>query len=385
MDAASAQRLTRRGIAQTLVRVDGCDHRTISGTGVIYKSKISLAFHWAASVDAWIFSSRFVVRMAKYAARATLFVRNWLHSAIFAVFADIVSRGNILAVHDLACGPSFLRSEGNSIPRRHVAMKRTKQAGRRTAKRGAGQLNAERLKVGPAIAPGQERNTMRVRVYRALARGLMTGMFKTGEAVTLRTLASRLGTSAMPVREAVSRLIAERALVLLPNRSVIVPRMSRGRFIELTETRQMLEGAVAEAACSHATPALVRRLTEINEAMKSCIAVEDFHGALSQNVVFHFTLYQAAEKPVVLPLIEMLWLQAGPFLALSLTTPGARWTARHHQALLAAIRSSSDLLARRAIEADIDDTSAQLLKRAIFEDAADSRPPVNHAMIASSV
>ena len=67
---------------------------------------------------------------------------------------------------------------------------------------------------------------MRVRVYRALARGLMAGMFSPGEAVTLRILARRLGTSAMPVREAVSRLIAERALVLLPNRSVIVPRMS---------------------------------------------------------------------------------------------------------------------------------------------------------------
>jgi DNA-binding GntR family transcriptional regulator len=41
----------------------------------------------------------------------------------------------------------------------------------------------------------------------------------------------------MPVREAVSRLIAERALVMLPNRSVIIPRMSRGRFIELSRIR----------------------------------------------------------------------------------------------------------------------------------------------------
>src|SRR5882757_8022469 len=66
------------------------------------------------------------------------------------------------------------------------------------------------LKVGPASGSAQERDTMRFRVYRALARGLMAGMFKPGEAVTLRTLAHRLGTSAMPVREAVSRLIAER-------------------------------------------------------------------------------------------------------------------------------------------------------------------------------
>jgi len=237
------------------------------------------------------------------------------------------------------------------------------------------------MKAGTGAGPSQERDTMRVRVYRALARGLMAGMFKPGEAVSLRTLAHHLGTSAMPVREAVSRLIAERALVLLPNRSVIVPRMSRARFNELTKTRQILEGHVTEAACARATPALLRELSEINEAMKRCGTVDDFHGALTHNMAFHFTLYRAAGNPVVLPLIEMLWLQAGPFLALSLTTPGVRWTARHHQAVLAGLRASLPPVARRAIEADIEDTSVQLLKKAIFEDANDVAAPENHPML----
>jgi DNA-binding GntR family transcriptional regulator len=263
-------------------------------------------------------------------------------------------------------------------------MRSSNQGGRRDAKRKPAPLRAGELKVAPANVSGQERDTMRVRVYRALARGLMAGMFKPGQAVTLRTLASRLGTSAMPVREAVSRLIAERALILLPNRSVIVPRMSRARFTELTETRQMLEGMVTEAACARATPALLRQLSEINDAMKRCVAVNDFRGALSHNMAFHFTLYQAAGKHVVLPLIEMLWLQAGPFLALSLTTPGVRWTARHHQALLAALRASLAPSARRAIEADIEDSSAQLLKKAIFEDTPAAGPAENHLMIVSS-
>jgi len=227
----------------------------------------------------------------------------------------------------------------------------------------------------------QERDTMRVRVYRALARGLMAGLFKPGEAVSLRMLADRLGTSAMPVREAVSRLIAERALILLPNRSVIVPRMSRARFIELAETRKILEGMLAEAACARATPALMRELSDINDAMKESVAGDDFRGALSHNMAFHFTLYRAAEKPVVLPLIEMLWLQAGPFLALSLTMPGVRWTARHHHAALAALRTSVGGSARRAIEADIDDTSVQLLKKAVFEDTSDSAALDNHLVL----
>jgi DNA-binding GntR family transcriptional regulator len=212
----------------------------------------------------------------------------------------------------------------------------------------------------------------------------MTGMFQPGEAVTLRTLAHRLGTSAMPVREAVSRLIAERALILLPNRSVIVPRMSRVRFVELTQTRQALEGTVAEAACARATPALLRELSDINDAMKRCVADDDFRGALTHNMAFHFTLYRAAGKHVILPLIEMLWLQAGPFLALSLTMPGVRWTARHHQAVLSALRASLGASARRAIEADIEDTSAQLLKKAIFEDTSNVAPFDNHVMQLSS-
>src|SRR5262245_13611366 len=267
-------------------------------------------------------------------------------------------------------------------PRRTRARQINRES--RPPKRVSGRMLSPDLSNGASSGSAQERNTMRVRVYRALARGLMSGMFKPGEAVTLRTLAQRLGTSAMPVREAVSRLIAERALVLLPNRSVIVPRMSRARFAGLTQTRQILEGLVAEAACARATPALLRVLSEINDTMKRCLADDDVRGALAHNMTFHFTLYRAAGKPVVLPLIEMLWLQAGPFLALSLTTPGMRWTARHHQSVLAALRASLGPSARRAIEADIEDTSVQLLKRAIFEDTVDMVSSDNYLMLVSS-
>lgn len=247
-------------------------------------------------------------------------------------------------------------------------MKSASQTLRREAKGDSPRVRAAARIAAPPILSGPERDTLQLRVYRALANGLKTGMFKPGEAVTLRSLAMRLGTSAMPVREAVSRLIAERALVLLPNRSVIVPRMSRARFIELSRARTLLEGMAGEAACAPATPALMRQLSESNDAMKRCIEADDLHGALSHNTAFHFTLYRSTGMQVILPLIEMLWLQAGPFLALSLLTPGARWSARYHQAALAALRAGNGAAARRAIEDDIEETTEQLLKRAIFEE-----------------
>jgi DNA-binding GntR family transcriptional regulator len=227
----------------------------------------------------------------------------------------------------------------------------------------SGRPHGKRLGINGDAVSALERDTLQLRVYRVLARGLMAGMFKPGEAVTLRTLAAQLGTSAMPVREATSRLIAERALVMLPNRSVIVPRMTRARFTELARIRQALEGMATTAACAKMTPALIRKLAEINDQLKRGLAAGDFHGALSWNMTFHFTLYEAAGTEVLMRLIEMLWLQAGPFLALSLTTPGVRWTARHHNAALAALRAADAKAAKRAMQEDVRETLQQMLKK----------------------
>jgi DNA-binding GntR family transcriptional regulator len=219
-----------------------------------------------------------------------------------------------------------------------------------------------------AKAARPARGTLQQRVYHALARGLMGGMFTPGEAVSLRTLAARLGTSAMPVREAVGRLIAEGALVMLPNRSVIIPRMSRERFIELSRARQRLEGMLAEIGCRNARKADIDALVRINEDLRQAIAAADTRTAMTGNLEFHFAVYGLARSQVVLPLIETLWRQAGPFVALAAKMPNIRWTQRHHGRLLAALRAGKARAARQAVEDDIEETLQQLLKKADFAD-----------------
>jgi DNA-binding GntR family transcriptional regulator len=243
--------------------------------------------------------------------------------------------------------------------------KRKSVAGAASAKGRARRKRSIRL---AAKAARPARGTLQSRVYHALARGLMGGMFTPGEAVSLRTLAARVGTSAMPVREAVSRLIAEGALVMLPNRSVIIPRMSRERFIELSRARQRLEGMLAEMGCANARKADIAALVRINEDLRRVIAAGDTRAAMTGNMEFHFAVYALARSQVVLPLIETLWRQAGPFVALSAKMPNVRWTQRHHGRLLAALRAGEARAARQAIEDDIEETLQQLLKKADFED-----------------
>ncbi|OYZ90539.1 MAG: GntR family transcriptional regulator, partial [Xanthobacter sp. 17-67-6] len=99
------------------------------------------------------------------------------------------------------------------------------------------------------------RVTLADTVYRDLKELLLAGRAAPGERFTLRGLAGAIGTSAMPVREAVSRLAAENALEVLPNRAVRVPLMSRARFEELRLIRSSLEGLAAETAAVNADAA----------------------------------------------------------------------------------------------------------------------------------
>ena len=62
-----------------------------------------------------------------------------------------------------------------------------------------------------------------------------------------------LGTSATPVREALSRRATDGAIELVPNRSVRVPLFSRQRFEELKLIRMAVEGLATEQAAARIT------------------------------------------------------------------------------------------------------------------------------------
>ncbi len=84
------------------------------------------------------------------------------------------------------------------------------------------------------------------------------------------------------------------------------------------------------------------------------------------NHEFHMTLYRAAPSQVLLPLVESLWLQVGPFLRLVVGRLGTASFVDRHRAALAAIAARDARGLREAIAADIADGHA-LMAAAIGE------------------
>jgi DNA-binding GntR family transcriptional regulator len=205
-----------------------------------------------------------------------------------------------------------------------------------------------------------ERETLHERVYEEVKKAIMGGSIAPGQPMTIRALAKALGTSVMPVREALRRLVAERALELLPNRSVSLPVMTADKFDQIYRIRVALEGLMAETAAKFITPDELHRMSRLNDEMIAKLR-QGTKRYLALNQEFHFQLYQAARMPLAMSIVETLWLQIGPFLHHVKTDFGAPNFLNHHEAMLKAMAQRDGPKARAAIEADITEAAQTIL------------------------
>lgn len=167
-------------------------------------------------------------------------------------------------------------------------------------------------------------STLQERVYLKLREAIFQGAFAPGETITIRALAAALGTSAMPVREALQRLVAEKALVQQPSRSITIATFTPETLYELLRIRMAIEGLSARRAAMIGKPSLPAVLRSINQRMIAAIHDEDGEAVLDANKTFHFTIYEAAQMPQLLDIINGLWLRTGPYLGMIYrTVPGS--------------------------------------------------------------
>jgi DNA-binding GntR family transcriptional regulator len=193
------------------------------------------------------------------------------------------------------------------------------------------------------------------RVYTALRLGLIEGRIIPGRSVTLRGIATDLGVSPMPVRAAVARLVAERALTISETRRVSVPALSTSMLHELMQARLVLEPEAAARAITRIGASRLEELRQHDNRLEDCLVSGDVGGYMTANHAFHFGIYNAAPSAVFVPLIEQLWLQFGPFMRVVYGRVGTAKLVDQHEVALNAIERQDEAALRAAIAADIRD------------------------------
>jgi DNA-binding GntR family transcriptional regulator len=207
-------------------------------------------------------------------------------------------------------------------------------------------------------------------VYRALREELMRGDIRPGDRMVVKRLSDRFGTSALPVRQALQRLVAEGALTDEPYRGARVPLRGVDELMDLRRVRCSLEGQAAEWAAERATGEVLERLYALQSRMRSVQDMAHADSYLVWNYEFHFTVYRAANSPILLPLIERLWLRAGPYLNSMRTEFTLGQGLDQHDLVIGALARGDGAAARAAVESELSE-AAEVMVRALLNGPRD--------------
>lgn len=198
-------------------------------------------------------------------------------------------------------------------------------------------------------------------VYGKLCTALMKGSLKPDERLKIRELAQMMGTSVTPVRDAVLKLVQDGVLVMHGPRNIRVRRISLKEYIEIRDIRVELEGMAAEAAALKASKADIRHLEDIVRRHESAIKDRNISESISINQEFHFAYCTIADMPLLLDILQGLWLKMGPLISSSYQG-GRSEMVDHHYELIQTIRKHDSIGARNTVEQDIFDGGKDILE-----------------------
>ncbi|MEX3011127.1 GntR family transcriptional regulator [Hoeflea sp. TYP-13] len=205
------------------------------------------------------------------------------------------------------------------------------------------------------------RATLQEQIYQQLRNRIMSGFFKPGQALSMRSVAEAVGVSVMPVRDALRRLEVENALVVGHNRALEVPKLDTDTLMEISAMRVALEGLAVERAIPAIGPADLKLLRSHCASMSDSIGSGDVDGYLGANWAFHSHIYRRASADILISVIESLWLRMGPYFRLTAADDRHLDNAMiiHHD-IVEALEKGDAAAARAGIVADIEAATRDL-------------------------
>lgn len=200
------------------------------------------------------------------------------------------------------------------------------------------------------------REMLHEQIYTVLKRNLMIGRFVPGQKLPLRGLAQRLGTSLMPVRDALQRLESVGCVISTANRTMMVPIFTPKELLDICTLRVVLEGVAAERAAVERTDEELETLRCHMGRIRRSAETNDIDLFLEANYHFHMTVADMSHLAFISHLLEPLWLHIGPAIRQSVPNEALFQSAvKNHQDAFNALVVGNPAAAVAAIKRDIMD------------------------------
>ena len=128
-------------------------------------------------------------------------------------------------------------------------------------------------------------------VFNTLREAILKGELKPGERLMELQLASKLGVSRTPIREAIRMLEQEGLAVTMPRKGAEVAKME-----DVLEVREALDELAAKIACKKISDEQLANLKTIKDEFKRSMDSGDVKKIAEEDVKFHDAIYEATNN-----------------------------------------------------------------------------------------
>jgi DNA-binding GntR family transcriptional regulator len=149
--------------------------------------------------------------------------------------------------------------------------------------------------------------TAQAAVLNELRQRIIRGEVLPGQAIRQEVLASELGVSRLPVREALVVLQSERLVDYTQHKGYVVAVLDEDDLVQTYQLRKILEDVAIDQAMELVAEDTIERMRQILAEMHAAEASTGKSERIERNRRFHFALFEASNNKRLVSLLSQLW------------------------------------------------------------------------------
>lgn len=211
-------------------------------------------------------------------------------------------------------------------------------------------------------------------VYDVLHKAIVSGDLAAGSRLRIREVAEQVGTSVMPVREAIRRLEEGGFVQREPHRGAVVKGLTLEELIHVYDVRKVLEREAARLGAERISAEGCARMEAEYGFMRAAIAEGRLEDHLRLDEAVLTALFEASGNPVLVKTIQNLWVQCRAYKTVGIRSTFDSSTSNevlwHYQGeLVEAARAKDADAAARASDASLDAAAEEIRCRLAAENS----------------
>lgn len=198
--------------------------------------------------------------------------------------------------------------------------------------------------------------------YRSIKESILRNDLEPGQQLKEEELASELGISATPLREALAMLQREGFVKVIPYRGKFVTKVTPELVRDIYEVRRTLEGLATELATPHIPDEELEELEMLFDETAQRIAAGDFDLYFKSDSALHKTIVKHSQNKWLMRTLEATNDHVRRIRAVSLALSGSHIhrSFDEHYAILAALKNRDRVKAREAMAEHVQKASERI-------------------------